>query len=96
MFACSVVEGILSVVVMAACECVVLLFESVMLFNVLYSLLELVLWLSLLTKVCQFCAFCSWILLFICVLRACICSAIFCVRGSGEECLRVSRCLMRP
>ena len=35
MFACCLNEGILSVVVMASCDCVVLLLESVMLFSVL-------------------------------------------------------------
>ena len=43
MFACCLFEGMVSVVVMAACDCVVLLLESVMLFRVLYSLLVFVL-----------------------------------------------------
>ena len=42
-FACCLNEGVVSVVVMASCDCVVLLLESVMLFSVLYSLLVFVL-----------------------------------------------------
>ena len=34
-FACCLYEGVVSVVVMASCDCVVLFLESVMLFNVL-------------------------------------------------------------
>ena len=43
MFACCLFEGMVSVVVMVACDCVMLLLESVMLFKDLYSLLVFVL-----------------------------------------------------
>ena len=43
MFACCLFEGMVSVVVMAACDYVVLLLKIVILFRVLYSLLVFVL-----------------------------------------------------
>ena len=76
MFACCLFEGMVSVVVMAACDCVVLLLESVMLFRVLYSLLVFVLWSSVWRYVFQFSVCCSDILLLIWVLSACICSTV--------------------
>lgn len=94
-FACCLLEGTVSVVVIAACDCVMLLLESVMLFIVLYSLLEFVLWSSVWRCFFQFSVCCSCILLVICVFSACICTTVSCVWGVGE-CFSVSRCLMRP
>ena len=85
----------MSEVVMASCVCVALLFESVMLFIVLYSLLGFVRWSSLLTSAFQLRVFCSSILLSMFVLSVCICRVMSWLRGFGDVCFRVSLCLMR-
>ena len=54
MLACCLSDGMLSVIVMAACEGVLPLLELVILFMVLYKCLVLVEWSSVHRKECQF------------------------------------------
>lgn len=83
--------------VIAACDCGVLLLERVMLLSVLYSLLVFVLWSSsVVTKCLHSSVFCSSSLLSIWVLSVCIWWAMSCVWGLGDVFLSVSRCLIRP